>query len=63
MVIEARPAIAKGLFKHFFKARFFDVYINDNYLACYNFCQQCKYYFATIGAKAPNCILFVAFFL
>ena len=32
-------------------------------MACYNFCQQCKNYFATAGAKKPNRIFFAAFFL
>ena len=32
-------------------------------MACYNFCQECKEYFATAGAKGPNRIPFAASFL
>lgn len=32
-------------------------------MVCYNFCQQSEDYFANVGAKRPNHILFVTSFL
>ena len=45
------------------KARSPDVYHRKYYIDCYNFCQQCEDYFATIGATGPTRIPFAASFL
>ena len=44
------------------KARFFDFYRVKTNIECYNFCQQCKDYFATTGAKGHNRIPFATNF-
>ena len=62
-VMETRPATTEDLWEHFFKACLLDAYWGDNYIACYNFCQQCEDQFATVEVKRPNCILFATFFL
>lgn len=61
--MEARPATVEDSCKHLFKARFPNVYKDNNNIVCYNFCQKCKDYFATVRAKKPNYIPFVVFFL
>ena len=61
-MMEAKPTAIEGPQKCPFKARFPDVYRGDNHMACYNFCQQCEDYFATVGTKRPNCIPFAASF-
>lgn len=61
-VIKIRPSIAEDLCKCLFKAFFANIYRDDNYIICYNFCQKYKDYFAIVGAKRPNHILFTAFF-
>lgn len=61
--MEARPAAAKGPNERFLKEQFPDMCRGNNYLACYNFCQEYKDYFATGRAKGPNCIPFAIFFL
>lgn len=61
--MEAKPAAAEGFYKRFFKVCFPNVYRGDNYIAYYNFSQQCEDYFATAVAKRPNYISFIAFFL
>ena len=50
-------------FRDKLKAKTLDVYRNRFYMECYNFCQQCKDYFATYGATGPNRIPLAAFFL
>ena len=45
------------------KAKLPDVYCSKFHMECYNFCQQCKDYFATARAKGPNRIPFAASFL
>ena len=45
------------------KARFLNLYLGNSHQDCYRFCQQCKDYFETAGAKSSNCISFVASFL
>ena len=45
------------------KARFPDLYYGNSHMDCYRFCQQCKDYFETAGAKGPNRIPFAALFL
>ena len=45
------------------KARSPDVYCGKSYIEYYNFCKQCKDYFATARAKDPNRIPFAASFL
>ena len=49
-VIEARPMAVKNPCKCFFKAYFFDVYKNNNQMACYKCCQQCKEHFSIARA-------------
>ena len=61
-VIEASTVAKEGPRGHPLKARFPDVYRGDNHMACYNFCQQCKDHFATVGAKGPHRIPFGASF-
>ena len=39
-----------------------NVYYVKSHIDCYNFCQQCKNYFATARATRPNRIFFAAFF-
>lgn len=63
IIIKTRPAAMKSLCKCFSKAHFYGIYKSDNYIACYNFCQQCKGYFAIAKAKKPTYILFAASFL
>ena len=45
------------------KARSPDMYCEKSHMDCYNFCQQCKGYFAIAGATGPTRILFAASFL
>lgn len=60
---KARPAAAKNSCEHPFKVCFSNVYKNDNQMAYYNFCQQCKDHFATARVKRPNRIIFaISFF-
>ena len=40
-----------------------DIYCDTSYIEYYNFCQQCKDYFAIVRATKPNQIPFAAFFL
>ena len=40
-----------------------DVYYEKSHMDCYNFCQQCDDYFATVEAIGPTRILFAASFL
>ena len=40
-----------------------DVYCGKSHIKCYSLCQQCEDYFATVGAKDPYRILFIASFL
>ena len=49
--------------KQSLKARFPDLYYSNSHMDCHQFCQQCKDYFETAGAKGPNKILFAALFL
>ena len=49
--------------KQSLKAWFPDLYYGNLHMDCYQFCQQCKDYFETAGAKRPNKILFAALFL
>lgn len=63
IVIEARFTAVKGPHECFLKAYFFDVYKNNNKIVCYNFCQQCKNYFAIARAKGLKHIFFVVSFL
>lgn len=63
-IIEAKPVAAKSFCKYLLKACFFNVYKSDNHIACYNFYQQCKVYFAIARIKGSNYIFFtVLFFL
>lgn len=55
-------AILNKYFQRLFKAKFPNVYHGKTHMECYNFCQQCKNYFAMAGVKVPNYILFVVFF-
>ena len=61
-VMEVSTIAKEGPQERPLKARFPNVYKGDNHMACYNFCQECEDYFATAGAKGPNCIPFAAFF-
>ena len=45
------------------KARSSDVYGGKSHIDCYNFCQQCENYFATIGVTESTQILFATSFL
>ena len=49
--------------KQLFKARFPDLYYSNLHMDCYQFYQQCKDYFKTVGAKGSNRIPFAASFL
>lgn len=60
--MKTRPAAAKSPCEFFLKARFPNVYRGDNYIACYNFCQQCKDNFAIAGEKKPNNSFFASSF-
>ena len=44
------------------KARFSDVYCRKPHIDCYNFCQQCEDYFATVEAIGPTQIPFITSF-
>ena len=56
------PVVSKVL-REKLKAHSLDVYRGKFHMDCYNFCQQCKNYFATAGATGPTRILFaVSFF-
>ena len=44
------------------KTRFPDVNCGKSHINCYNFCQQCKDYFAIVGATGLTRILFALFF-
>ena len=57
------PEIDKEPRKQLFKAWFPNLYYDNLHMDCYQFCQQCKDYFETAGAKRPNRILFAALFL
>lgn len=59
-VLEIRLAATEVPHKRLFKVYFPDVYKEDNYMANYNFYQQCKDYFVIAKAKKPNCISFTA---
>lgn len=61
--MKTRFAAVKGLRKNFFKAQLPDVYRNDNYIACYNFCYQCRNHFTIARVKKLNHIFFATFFL
>lgn len=63
MILKAQAPPFDGLHKKPLKAKLSDVYCGKSYIECYNFCQQCKNYFANAGAKGPNGILFTPFFL
>lgn len=63
IIIKAKLAVVEGSCKHFFKARFSNIYRGNNHIACWKFCQQYKDYFTITKVKRPNCILFAAFFL
>ena len=45
------------------KACSLDMYRGKSHMDCYNFCQQCEDYFATIGVTGPTRIPFAASFL
>ena len=45
------------------KARSSDIYRGKSHMDSYNFCQQCEYYFAIVGAMGPTWIPFAASFL
>lgn len=62
-VLKIRLAAEENPCQYSLKARFLDIYKNDNHMACYNLCQQYKDYFAMARAKKLSRILFVAFFL
>lgn len=55
-VIEAKSVATKNSCECCFKACFFDAYKTNNHMACNNFCQQCKNYFAIAKAIESNCI-------
>lgn len=61
--MKARPAAAKDFCEHLLKTYFPNVYKSDNYIAYYNFCQQCINYFATARIKKASRILFTISFL
>lgn len=61
--MKAKPAAVKDLRERLLKVWFPNIYRNDNYMASYNFCQQCNDYFVTAKTKIANCICFVASFL
>ena len=63
IVLKARAPPSDGTRKKLLKARSLDIYCGKSHIECYNFCQQCEDYFATAGAKGPNCILFATSFL
>ena len=44
------------------KARFPDIYHGKSHMNCYNFCQQCEDYFATVRAMKSTQIFFAASF-
>ena len=50
---------SKSPYKRPLKARFPELYYGKTHMECYNFCQQCKDYFATTGAKRPHRVLFI----
>ena len=56
------PATSKKPQNKPLKARSPDIYCGKSHMDCYNFCQQCEDYFATIGATKANQILFTVFF-
>lgn len=49
--MKVRSTATKGRWKLLLKACFPNVYRGDNYIACYNFYQKCKDYFAIARAK------------
>lgn len=61
--MKAKPTAVEGIYKHLFKACFLNVYKNNNDIASYNFCQQCKDYFAIVRANRSNRIFFAISFL
>lgn len=48
----------KDVLNRLFKAKNPELYNEE----CYHFCQECKDYFKTTGAKCHKCNLFAAFF-
>lgn len=61
-MIETRLIAVEVFYERPLKARFFDVYKNDNYMTHYNFYQQYEDFFTTAKAKQTLYIFFIAFF-
>lgn len=61
--MKAKLAAIESSQEHSLKGGFPNVYWSDNYMAYYNFCQQCENHFATSRAKKSNRILFTTSFL
>ena len=57
------PEIDSKPCKQSFKTRFPDLYYDNLHIDYYQFYQQCKNYFGTVGTKRLNKILFAASFL
>ena len=61
-IVAAAPHY-KGRREQLLKDRFSDIYQSKTHLEYYNFFQQWKDYFATVGATGPNQVPFTAIFL
>ena len=55
------PVVSEVLWEKL-KTRSLDVYCGKSYMDCYNFCQQCKNYFATARTIGPTQTSFAASF-
>ena len=62
LALAPAPVISKVLWEKL-KANFLDVYREKSHMDCYNFCQQYKDYFATVGAMGLTRIFFAMSFL
>ena len=63
MVLKARVSSSDGPREKSLKAKSPDMYCDKFHMEYYNFCQQYKDHFATVRAKSPNHVPFIAFFL
>lgn len=61
-IIKTRAVATESSCKCFFKARFLDIYRDNNHIVYYNFCQQYKDYFAIVKTIKPTCIFLQHFF-
>ena len=62
-ILEAQASSSDRPYEKQLKARSPEIYYGKSHMECYNFCQQCKDYFAIAGGKSSNYILFATSFL